>query len=142
VYFNVRGVCEVARYMLHMCSADYEDFRYLIDTSTFKKVVEIFYLRPFSCGPSMSCESCAFEPLSISPIKGCNKHFGLAIKGAGGYCCSVHMPMKLVYFNGRGVCEVARYMLHMSGVDYEDHRYPINHTTFEKKVWCQLTFPA
>jgi len=52
------------------------------------------------------------------------------------------MPMKLVYFNGRGVCEVARYMLHMSGVDYEDHRYPINHATFEKKVWCKLTFPA
>jgi len=52
------------------------------------------------------------------------------------------MPMKLVYFNGRGVCEVARYMLHMSGADYEDHRYPINHATFEKKVWCKLTFPA
>jgi len=39
VYFNVRGVCEVARYMLHICNADYEDFRYPIDTSTFKKEV-------------------------------------------------------------------------------------------------------
>jgi hypothetical protein len=33
--------------------------------------------------------------------------------------------MNLVYFGGRGVIEVARYMLHMGGADWEDTRFPI-----------------
>ncbi len=44
------------------------------------------------------------------------------------------MPMKLVYFDVRGVVEVARYMLHMGGAEYEDFRYPIDTTTFAKPV--------
>ena len=35
------------------------------------------------------------------------------------------MPMKLIYFDGRGVMEVGRYMLAMSGTEYEDFRYPV-----------------
>ena len=36
------------------------------------------------------------------------------------------MPLVLTYFNGRGVIEVARYMLHIGGADWEDFRYPID----------------
>mmetsp|Transcript_19114 Transcript_19114/g.52688 ORF Transcript_19114/g.52688 Transcript_19114/m.52688 type:complete len:217 (+) Transcript_19114:1-651(+) len=36
------------------------------------------------------------------------------------------MPIKLVYFNGRGLAEVARYLLHIAGVAYEDYRWPIS----------------
>ena len=36
------------------------------------------------------------------------------------------MPVVLRYFNGRGVIEVARYMLHIGGADWEDFRYPID----------------
>jgi hypothetical protein len=35
------------------------------------------------------------------------------------------MPMKLIYFDVRGVMEVGRYMLAMSGTEYEDFRYPV-----------------
>jgi prostaglandin-H2 D-isomerase / glutathione transferase len=37
VYFNLRGVVEVSRYMLHMGGAEYEDFRYPFDTSNWAK---------------------------------------------------------------------------------------------------------
>uniref|UniRef100_A0A7S0EYZ1 Glutathione S-transferase n=1 Tax=Hanusia phi TaxID=3032 RepID=A0A7S0EYZ1_9CRYP len=36
------------------------------------------------------------------------------------------MPVKLTYFNLRGLAEPTRYMLHIAGVEYEDHRYPID----------------
>jgi len=42
------------------------------------------------------------------------------------------MPMKLIYFDVRGVVEVARYMLHMGGAEYEDFRYPIDVSNFAK----------
>ena len=35
-------------------------------------------------------------------------------------------PMKLVYFNARGVAEISRSMLAMNGVDFEDQRFPIS----------------
>ena len=41
-------------------------------------------------------------------------------------------PMKLVYFNLRGVVEVARYMLHMGGAEYEDFRYPFDLSNWAK----------
>jgi hypothetical protein len=44
------------------------------------------------------------------------------------------MPMKLIYFDVRGVVEVARYMLHMGGAEYEDFRYPIDLSNFAKPV--------
>ena len=34
-------------------------------------------------------------------------------------------PLKLVYFNAKGVVEVARCMLAMNNIAYEDHRFPI-----------------
>jgi len=37
VYFNVRGVVEVSRYMLHMAGAEYEDRRYPFDNSNWAK---------------------------------------------------------------------------------------------------------
>lgn len=33
--------------------------------------------------------------------------------------------MKLIYFDLRGVVEVSRYMLAISGTEYEDFRYPV-----------------
>jgi len=36
-YFNLRGLAEVSRYMLHMGGATYEDFRLPIDVATFAK---------------------------------------------------------------------------------------------------------
>jgi glutathione S-transferase len=41
-------------------------------------------------------------------------------------------PMKLVYFNVRGVVEVSRYMLHMAGAEYEDRRYPFDNSNWAK----------
>jgi hypothetical protein len=41
-------------------------------------------------------------------------------------------PMKLTYFNLRGVVEVARYMLHMGGAEYEDFRYPFDFSNWAK----------
>jgi hypothetical protein len=46
-YFNVRGLAEVSRYMLHMGGAQYEDFRLPIDVATFAKPVNshVFFFR-------------------------------------------------------------------------------------------------
>ena len=46
-------------------------------------------------------------------------------------------PMKLVYFNVRGVVEVARYMLHMGGAEYEDFRYPFDESNYAKPASAQ-----
>jgi hypothetical protein len=43
------------------------------------------------------------------------------------------MPVKLLYFNARGVIEVARYILHIGGEDWEDYRYSIELPTYKKE---------
>ena len=43
------------------------------------------------------------------------------------------MPVKLIYFNARGVIEVARYILHIGGEDWEDYRYSIELPNYKKE---------
>jgi hypothetical protein len=43
------------------------------------------------------------------------------------------MPVKLLYFNARGVIEVARYILHIGGEDWEDYRYSIELPNYKKE---------
>ena len=35
------------------------------------------------------------------------------------------MPMKLTYFNIRGLAETSRFLLSLGGEEYEDFRYPL-----------------
>ena len=53
-YFNVRGLAEVSRYMLHMGGATYEDFRLPIYVATFAKPVNSHVLFSDVCGVSQS----------------------------------------------------------------------------------------
>tara|TARA_B100000902_G_scaffold394487_1_gene450943 strand:- start:355 stop:1044 length:690 start_codon:yes stop_codon:yes gene_type:complete len=44
------------------------------------------------------------------------------------------MPMKLTYFNGRGLAETSRILMAISGEEYEDFRYPLNIIDWEKHL--------
>lgn len=48
-------------------------------------------------------------------------------------------PLKLVYFDARGVVEVARCMLAMNNITYEDHRFPINFSPDGKFLYPEFT---
>ena len=78
MYFDVRGVVEVARYMLHMGGAEYEDFRYPIDTSTFAKPVSPHAREPR--GGLRTLPRCARKPAML----GC----GLPARRLGCRACS------------------------------------------------------